>query len=83
LDSDPQISDPDLIFPDQVLQFPSTGAVIPITGRRIYVVLSSDTLSGIAAQYGTTVSALLNANPAITNPDLIYPGQLLVLPRAQ
>jgi LysM repeat protein len=46
----------------------------------IYVVQPGDTLSEIAARYGTTVRALLDANPDITNPDLIYPGQLIILP---
>ncbi|QUV86260.1 LysM peptidoglycan-binding domain-containing protein [Chloracidobacterium sp. 2] len=39
-----------------------------------------DTLSGIAQQYGTTVAALQRANPSITNPNLIYPGQRIVIP---
>jgi LysM repeat protein len=78
--ANPQVVDPDLIYPGQALQIPPSGPVIPITGRRIYIVLSGDTLSGIAARYGTSVPALWVANPGITNPDLIYPGQLLVLP---
>jgi LysM repeat protein len=75
-----QISDPNLIYPDQVIQIPPPSAVIPITGQRIYIVLGGDTLSGIAHAYGTRVSALMKANPAITNPDLIYPGELIILP---
>lgn len=39
-----------------------------------------DTLSGIAARYGTTVQALMDANPKIRNPDLIYAGDTLNLP---
>jgi lipoprotein-anchoring transpeptidase ErfK/SrfK len=38
-----------------------------------------DTLSAIAAQYGTTVQALVDANQ-IQNPDLIFPGQVFVVP---
>ena len=45
-----------------------------------YVVRPGNTLSEIAARYGSTVPALLDANPDITNPDLIYPGQLIILP---
>lgn len=41
---------------------------------------SGDTLSGIAARYGTTVSALMAVNPQIKNPNLIYAGQYLNLP---
>lgn len=40
----------------------------------IYTVKSGDTLSGIAAKYGTTTSALASAN-GISNPNLIYVGQ--------
>ncbi len=38
------------------------------------------TLSGIAKQQGTTVDALLKANPTIKNPNLIYAGSPLNLP---
>jgi rare lipoprotein A len=41
-----------------------------------YVVQSGDTLSGIAAELGTTVGALAAAN-GIANPDLLYAGQTL------
>lgn len=44
-----------------------------------YTVKSGDTLSGIAADYGTTVSALVQLN-GIANPDLIYVGQVINLP---
>lgn len=44
-----------------------------------YTVVSGDTLSGIAARFGTTVAVLVSANN-ITNPNLIYPGQVLVIP---
>ncbi|MBX5483633.1 MAG: LysM peptidoglycan-binding domain-containing protein [Myxococcaceae bacterium] len=39
-----------------------------------------DTLSGIAARYGTTVAALMKANPQIKNPNLIYAGDWLNIP---
>lgn len=40
------------------------------------------TLSGIAKQNGTTVDAILKANPSIKNPNLIYAGSSLNLPGA-
>ena len=40
------------------------------------VVEYGDTLSGIAAQFGTTVERLASAN-GISNPNLIYAGQVL------
>jgi LysM repeat protein len=45
-----------------------------------YVIQSGDTLSAIAQKKGTTVSALMQANPSITNPNMIYSGQSLVIP---
>lgn len=39
-----------------------------------------DTLSGIASRYGTSVSALMKANPQIKNPNLIYAGRSLTIP---
>src|SRR3984893_18139896 len=46
----------------------------------IYVVKPGDTLSGIAGQFGVTLGALEAANPQITNPDLIFPGQVIRIP---
>jgi LysM repeat protein len=48
-----------------------------------YQIKSGDTLSGIASKYGTTLSALLKANPNITDPNKIYAGASLYLPTAQ
>jgi LysM repeat protein/predicted chitinase len=45
-----------------------------------YVVRPGDTLSAIAARNGTTIQALLNANPSIRNPNLIYSGQTIQIP---
>ena len=47
-----------------------------------YTVARGDTLRKIAARCDTSVDALLNANPQITNPNRIRTGQVLVLPGA-
>jgi rare lipoprotein A len=47
-----------------------------VTGGGTYVVQAGDTMSGIAAQLGTSVEDLAAAN-GIANPDLIYIGQTL------
>jgi LysM repeat protein len=44
-----------------------------------YTVQWGDTLSSIAARYGTTVYAISQAN-SIVNPNLIYAGQVLWIP---
>lgn len=46
------------------------------TASGIYTVKSGDTLSDIAAQYGTTAAALASLN-SISNPNVIYIGQSL------
>jgi LysM repeat protein len=46
-----------------------------------YVVQDGDTLFGIALQYGVTIEALAAANK-IGNPDMIRPGQTIVIPSA-
>ena len=43
-------------------------------------IVQGDTLRKIAERCGTTVSALLRANPEIGNGNLIYPNQVLQLP---
>ncbi|WP_324717209.1 LysM peptidoglycan-binding domain-containing protein [Carboxydochorda subterranea] len=82
----PQITNPSLIFPGQVLCVPSAAPPPPpITcppGTTPYTVQPGDTLFFIAQRFGTTVSAILAANPQITNPSLIFPGQVLCVPSA-
>ncbi len=45
----------------------------------IYVVQEGDTLSGIAEKFGVSLEDLMRIN-SIANPDLIYPGQQLIIP---
>ena len=66
------ISNPNLIYPGQTLKIPSSNVSI----NRTYTVQSGDTLSGIAAKFGTTYQAIAALN-GISNPNLIYPGQVL------
>jgi uncharacterized protein (TIGR02594 family) len=48
--------------------------------QKIYVVRPGDTLTLIAAKSGVAYKVLLQANPQISNPNLIFAGQSLVLP---
>jgi LysM repeat protein len=45
-----------------------------------YTIKKGDTLSAIAKRYGTTVDAILKANPNIKNPNLIKVGQVINIP---
>jgi LysM repeat protein len=51
----------------------------PTPTPRTYEVQPGDTLLGIADQFGIDVEALAAAND-ISDPDLIYPGQVLDIP---
>lgn len=62
-----------------LIGFAPPAAAQSLCGNRINVVYG-DTLQQIAARCNTTVAAVLQLNPVITNPDLIYPGQRLVIP---
>jgi LysM repeat protein len=58
------------------------GAVVVlmvVAGSMAYEVKRGDTLSAIAAHYGVSVAALLEAND-IPNPDLIRIGQSIIIP---
>ena len=48
--------------------------------RTVYTVRKGDTLWGIAKRNGVTLTALIAANPGIKNPNLIYPGDKVVIP---
>lgn len=54
----------------------------PLIPAHTYKVEFGDTLDGIAGKLGIPVAALLAANPAITNVNVIYTGQVLILPAA-
>ena len=81
----PQISDSSLIYSGQVILIPENSAttpVIPVTGSGTisYTVQAGDNLSTLAQDYGTTVAAIVALNPQITNPRLIYSGEVILIP---
>lgn len=45
-----------------------------------YTVVSGDTMFLIARRFGVSLQALINANPHISNPNLIFPGDVLCVP---
>lgn len=72
------------IYAGQVLTIPSPGSspapppVQPSAGQSSYTVQAGDTLSEIAARYGTTTDAMMRANNLSST--AIYVGQVLVIP---
>lgn len=53
--------------------------VVPVAADTTYTIQRGDTLAAIARRYDTTVQALAQANN-IVNPNLIYAGQVLIIP---
>lgn len=70
---DNQIADPNKLVVGQ--------ALVMHSGRVTHTVARGDTLFRIAMMHGTTVNAILAANTWIANPNSIYPGQIIVIPR--
>ncbi|GAA1403281.1 hypothetical protein GCM10009639_47870 [Kitasatospora putterlickiae] len=79
VNANPQLADPDRIEAGQVISLPTAtaGAAAP----PLHTVVPGDTLWDIAACYRVTLEALVAANTAtVSNPDLIFPGQDIVIP---
>ncbi len=79
----PQVGANNLIYPGEAINLPP---VIPVTGGSAqasvdpYTVQPGDTLASLARHFNTSIDTLLRANPQITNPTLIYPGQKIIIP---
>ena len=72
------ISNPDVIHPGEQFKIYTNGG--GSSSNTTYTVKSGDTLSSIAAKIGTTWQKIYNDNrDKIPNPDIIYPGQQLVI----
>ena len=48
---------------------------------QVYTVKSGDTMWKIAVRYEIGISEIISANPQIKNPNLIYPGQKINIPK--
>jgi peptidoglycan endopeptidase LytE len=83
LASNPAITNVNLIYEGQRLTIyaaSTTPPPPPPPSGQIYYVQSGDTLRKIAAKFNTSVDALLKVNPQISNPNLIYVGQVISIP---
>jgi LysM repeat protein len=47
---------------------------------QLYTVRASDTLFSIAQRFSVTLRQITAANPQITNPDIIFVGQVICIP---
>lgn len=75
--ANPQITNLSLIFPGQTINIPST-----TNTSSTYIVKQGDSMWQIATKHGIGLSALIAANPQITDSSLIYPGQKINIPSA-
>jgi LysM repeat protein len=93
--ANPQVTDPDYIYPGQTLNVPGGDAPVPeqpapapapqpdpppAPSASTYTVQPGDTMGGIAARLGVSLDSLEAANPQVTNPDFIQVGQTLNVP---
>lgn len=58
---------------------PAGGGNIPVAGQQIHVVVSGETLGGIANRYNTSISAIVELN-GLANPDSLAVGDELLIP---
>lgn len=72
--ADNELANPDVLVVGQTL--------VILEGVRRHTVARGQSFYSIAASYGLTVNELIAANPQITNPALIHPGQILNIPSA-
>jgi LysM repeat protein len=82
--ANPQIANPSLIFPNELIHVPGSPApannVTPVPPSVVtYTVRAGDTMSAIADAHGMSLAALEAANPQVTDPNQIHPGQVLNL----
>lgn len=71
--ANPQIRNPNLIYPGQTIHLPGGGGSVTVQ--------RGDTLSGIAQDKNVSLDALIAANPQYrANPNLIHPGDTVRIP---
>jgi len=71
--------DPDRLQIGQILCIPGVADELCPDGV-LYTVVSGDSVFTIARMFGITVDMLIDANPWIPNPALIFPGEQLCIP---
>jgi LysM repeat protein len=83
--ANPQIPDPDKIFPGQLVTLPGKDGerkrIRRTVRNRTFIVQRGDTLVMIAERFEIATVELIAANPQITDPARIFPGQVIRIPR--
>ena len=77
--ANPEIGTGNLIYPGQNLLLPGA-RLYGDNGYDTWIVMRGETLRSLASTFGTSVNTLLSMNKSITNANLIYEGQRLVVP---
>jgi LysM repeat protein len=87
LELNENFENPNRIFPDQTLdvpepwEFPVIGLYSGIFDEpRSYIIQQGETVSGIAAQRGFTLEAVLEVNPEISDPNRVTAGDVIFIP---
>ncbi|HOV79563.1 MAG TPA: LysM domain-containing protein [Bacillota bacterium] len=75
----PRLQNQPFVFPGQIIHIPLPGEM-PSARVSLYIVQPGETLTAIALKFNVPVGALLEANPQIRDPNLIFPGQIIVVP---
>lgn len=79
--ANPQIPDPNRIFPGQTVCVPQVPPFQCPPGTFTYIVQPGDTMFLIAQRFGVSLAALIAANPQIPDPNRIFPGQTVCVPQ--
>jgi LysM repeat protein len=74
-----EIAPPYTVYPGQRIFIPGVEEPEPPAGGQIYIVKEGDTLYSIAEQFDAALDEIIRLNN-IPRPDLIYPGQRLIIP---
>lgn len=86
--ANPQIKNPDVIYPGEVIRIPVSGGMAPampgtpsgqMEGRR-YIVRQGETIEIIAQRFGINVTELTAFNPQLKPPYTLTAGQVIMIP---
>jgi N-acetylmuramoyl-L-alanine amidase len=69
------------VYAGQTLTVPGSGAPAPAPAARTHTVAAGETLTGIAARYGTAINAIVQLNH-ISDPNHVRIGAVLQIPAA-